>query len=249
MFKPMRIFKISTVLALAFISDTANAQEARPFANIPTIHATAIARQSVAPDEFMLDLLTMSDGPTSEAALATITPKIDKLLDAVKKAGIDDLETKSPGPSTEAIFRHYYDANGREISEKREATGYRAYYRLIIKSKKLDRPGVIIPLAVAAGATVNNLSFDISNRQELLRSLELTAVKEAVARAHAMIAATGAKPGRVLEIDAPDLYDPGTAADLHRPVINPMRDISYAIRPGMIDLEERHQVTIEILNN
>lgn len=245
----IRTFQISGVLLFGLMSGSAIAQEAKPFTNIPTIHATAIARQSVAPDEFTLDLLTMSDGPTSEAALATISPKIDKLLEAIKKAGIDDLETESPGPSTEALFRHYYDEKGREISEKREAIGYRAYYRITIKSKKLDRPGIILSAAAAAGATVNGLTFDISSRQQISRNLELVAVKDAVDRAHAMIAAAGAKPGRVLEIDPPDLYDPGAAADLNRPAIKPLRDVSYSIRPGMIDLEERHQVTVEILNN
>ncbi len=230
------------------VATNANAEDAQilRFPNTPIIQATGHASQSVLPDEFTIRATIETSGPTPEAAFAALAPKVEKLLGSVRQAGIDDIETRAIGPDSQALFRHVYDNSGREIYEKREATGYRASYTLIIKSKKMDKPGNLIPAMTGAGADIDSVYFDVSNREDLRRKLELTAVNDAATRAREMIAAAGAKPGRILEIDPP--HDDGVA-DLNKPTKKGVVDFSFALRPGRIELKETHVITMEILPN
>lgn len=241
----------ASILSLAAASP-ALADSAGLIASTPSIVVTGHASEWVAPDEARAVAVLTGSGATPAAAITDVGNQTKAIIDIVKKAGIPDADTSSVGPDIEPLYKHVYNAQGQEIFEKREPNGFRATYRLTIRTKDLALLGKLVPDLTDAKATIDGISFDISNLAAIRSKLEAKAVADGVARAKAQIEAAGVKPGRVLAIGVPAAtpmpYERNMMVAKAAPPPAPaMRDFAFAMRPGKEEIAADRQVVMEIV--
>lgn len=227
----------------------ARAAEAGLIASTPSISVTGHAEEWVTPDEAEVVAVVAGSGTTPAAAIADLAPQTAHLVDVVRKAGIADADTASSGPDIEPLYRRFYDAQGHEIMEKREPNGFRARYHLTLRTKDIAGLGRLVPQLTDARATIDGVSFRVSDPDAVRARVEARAVADGVARARAQIDAAGAKAGRLLAIGASDTNSPvpmmRMAVAAPAPAL--MKDFSFALRPGRQDIRAERQVVMEIL--
>jgi uncharacterized protein YggE len=221
--------------------------------DVPQIMIVGYAHEWRVPDEASATAVMTGNGATADAAVEDLLASTTKSTTLVKQAGIAESDTVSSGPDIEPLYKHVFDAQGREIMERREPNGFRATFRLTFKTKNLEVLGKLIPALTGSKATINGVSFAISDYRDLQQSLEERAVADAVARARRQITAAGAKPGRILSIGEQPQSAPAPVFRAMAPA--PMlaksspqsTDFSFALRPGKQDISAERPVVMEIL--
>jgi uncharacterized protein YggE len=239
-----------SIFALCAGTAFASAEPVSLVASTPSVSVIGHASEWVVPDEARAVAALAGSGPTPAAAIADVAAKATRVVDIVRKANIPDDETASAGPDIEPLYKHVYDAQGREIMEKREPNGFRATYRLTLRTGDLALLGKLVPQLTDASATIEGISFNVSTIAAIRARLETKAVADGVARAKAQIEAAGAKPGRMLEIGAPmeRAYAPAMARMVAAPPAPAaLRDFAFALRPGKEEISAERQVVMEMV--
>lgn len=142
------------------------------------------------PDRADFSFGTHTQRKTAKAAAAATAVKMQKIIDALKKAGLEkrDIQTQQV-----SIYAQYTSGGTLE--------GYIASNSVVAKIRNIDRAGVVIDAAVAAGSTnVWGPSLFRSDQQTLARSALKAAVSDARAKAQAIAAASGTSVGRVVSV-------------------------------------------------
>lgn len=243
---------VSASLLSVAAASPALADQASLIASTPSIAVTGHASEWVTPDEARATAVLTGSGATPAAAITDVGNQTKSIIDIVRKAGIPDADTSSSGPDIETLYKHVYNAQGQEIYEKREPNGFRATYRLTIRTKDLALLGKLVPQLTDAKATIDSISFNISDLAAIRAKLEAKAVADGIARAKEQIEAAGVKPGRVLAIGtpaaAPVPYERNLMVAKAAPPPAPaMRDFAFAMRPGKEEIAADRQVVLEIV--
>eukprot|EP01037_Dinobryon_pediforme_P030572 gene30572-34701_t len=108
---------LAIAAALALLPSIAQAQtvEVPRFAETPTIEVVGYAEEVRVPDEINVRFTATSKADTADAALKDLGQKTKRLIDLVKVAGVPDDATNSNGPTTEVLYKRFYEPDGREI--------------------------------------------------------------------------------------------------------------------------------------
>ena len=248
--KPFRFWIVTGTVFLG-LAELATAQE-RPeprFANLPSITVMGVAEETWDPDVVSVLLHATADASTADESLQSLSKKVKTLTDVVRDEGFHDSDTRSTGPTTEVLYKRFYDQGGHELFEKRQPIGYRAHFNLTLKSRLLDKIGTLLPKVTAADCLVDSITFAVSNEREIRNNLEEQAITNAVARAKRQIAAAGAKPGKILQIGGNNGPYADGQADLNMPMHKEpyTRDFTFALHPGKQEIIVERQVVMEIL--
>ncbi|MEX2212442.1 MAG: SIMPL domain-containing protein [Gaiellaceae bacterium] len=172
-------------------------------------------------------------GETASEALSESAAAIKRVVDALKRSGVDgdDIQTQqvSLNPLT--------SMDGRHIE------GYAANASVLVRVNDLDRAGPLVDAAVAAGAnTVYGPSLERSDQDELVRDALAGAFADARSKAEALAEAAGASLGQVLSVSesgapTPMPYDRMALAEA-------ATDVS--IEPGKQEFHASVTVTFEL---
>ena len=160
----------------------------------PTIRVEATGTASAAPDIARIRLFTFAEDPAPGAALTSCSLLTDRVLAALRDAGIasSDLETTS------------IDLNQQHRREAEASVqNYRASSSLVATVRPPADAGRIIAAAVDAAGTgvgINDVSFDIDDRAPLTSLARRDAVARAVSAAHELADAAGLVLGPLLEL-------------------------------------------------
>jgi uncharacterized protein YggE len=195
----MRIVRIAAV-ALFILAVAALAGVGRPEAvrsaegDSPPQRSITVggsASVTAVPDRATFTFGVDTRGQTASAALNESAAAIKRVVDAVKRAGVDgkDVQTQNVSlyPQT--------SSDGRHIE------GYAANASVIVRLDDLDRAGPLVDAAVGAGATsVYGPSLERSDADELRGEALADAVVDARTKAEALAAAAGGSLGDVLTV-------------------------------------------------
>ena len=130
------------------------------------------------PDQASLSLATESKAPTATAALQTNQAKTERLIAAIRAAGIAGKDIQTEGVNISPDYR-YDQVNGR--GEQR-MIGYAASNSVRIKTRRIDRLSNLLDALTAAGADrIYGPNFDIAEPAPL----RLEARKRAMVRGEA----------------------------------------------------------------
>jgi len=113
-----------------------------------TVHISEQLRKP--PDEAILRVGTESRADTATGALAANNAKTEKLLGAIKAAGIESKDTQTQGVSLSADYVYDPPVNGRQ---NRRLAGYIARNSVQIKTRRIDQLTQLIDRLTASGAT------------------------------------------------------------------------------------------------
>ncbi len=237
----MRIVRIAAV-ALFILAVAALAGVGRPeairgaegdAAPQRTITVGGSASVTAVPDRATFTFGVDTRGETAKEALSEGAAAIQRVVDAVKRSGVDgkDVQTQqiSLYPQT--------SSDGRHIE------GYAASASITVRVGDLDRAGPIIDAAVAAGAgTVYGPSLDRSDADELSRQALADAVADARAKAEALAEAADGSLGQVVSVTEGG----GSVPPIPYAAREGLAAADMKIEPGTQEIQASVTVTFEL---
>ncbi len=221
----MRIVLILSMYVLtAFASQAALAEE-KPEPR--TIQVSGHGEVSSSPDLAQISIAVETTGGTAGEVIADNARRSDKVVSAIKAmlSGEDKVTTTGY-----ALEPRYDNSKPGQSSEPR-IVGYVARNEVQVEMRKMEKVGALIDAAIAAGGNrVNNLSFGLAKRDEVLRTALERAGSEAKAQAESIAKALGVRLVRVLHASTSG---------------GPMPRPHYMARAGLAAMEARVPTAIE----
>jgi hypothetical protein len=194
----MRSFQTAALVVLAaglafLVSaaepDSAHGLAAQLRAEGITVTGSGVVR--AVPDRAEISFGVVSQGRTASQALAANDTAIQRVVAALRAAGIAaaDIQTRS------------FSISPRYSEEGEELLGYTAQNTVAAQLRDLDRAGAVIDGAVAAGANqVYGPSLSRSDSTELYRNALRSGVADARAKAQVVAEAAGVSLGAVVGV-------------------------------------------------
>ena len=173
--------------------------------------ATALAQAAPASDGTLLsvssraearkapDIATFSAGVVTQAAdgnaaLRQNAEQMNRVLAAIKAAGVADKDVQTSGISLNPQYRY-------EENQPPRINGYQASNTVNVKLREVAKMGKVLDALVASGANqVNGPSFGIDDPEPLYDRARLDALKAARARAETYAGALGVRVRRIVSI-------------------------------------------------
>lgn len=200
--RPTRILGAAVVLLVALSAWLLGGRAATPTAAAAEPATTDRAREGVLvsgtgqvfgmPDVLRADFGAEARAATVDEALRKANNALTRIRDALVHGGVDraDIQTADV-----AIFPRYARGGG--------IIGYQVSHRLTVKIRDLDKAGVIIGAAVAAGgnaARLSRVSFAIEDDSALLAEARRQAFADAKAKAQLYAELAARQLGQVVSV-------------------------------------------------
>lgn len=192
---PLSILLLSLSLAMG-TSMTASAQ------SIPTSiasDATLLNISALAEAHRVPDVATLSAGVVTQAidgnsAMRENAVQMDKVMSAIKAAGIAERDIQTSGISLNPQYRYVEN-------EAPKITGYQASNTVSLKVRDISKLGKVLDALAAQGANqINGPSFEIDKPEPVYDEARLAALKKAQARAETYAKSLGLKVRRIVSI-------------------------------------------------
>lgn len=237
----MRIARIAAV-ALFILAVAALAGVGRPEAvrsaegDSPpqrTITVGGSASVTAVPDRATFTFGVDTRGQTASAALNESGAAIQRVVDAVKRAGVD-----GKGIQTQSVSLY-----PQTSSDGRHIEGYAASASVVARLDDLDRAGPLVDAAVAAGATsVYGPSLERSDADELRDQALADAVADARTKAEALAKAAGGSLGDVISVTESG----GSVPPVPYAGRDAIATAEMTIEPGTQEIQASVTVTFEL---
>ena len=201
-------------LALALPGAFAMAQTASPAATIaPTstlLSLSAEARVTRAPDLAVFSAGVTSQGKTAAAALAANSAEMNKVIAALKAAGIADKDIQTSNLNLNPVYAQpVIGPHGQVEPQEPRIVGYQVNNQVTVRQRKLAEFGKVLDTLVAAGANhINGPSFELDNAEAALDQARAEAMAKARQRAELYARAAGLKVKRIIAISEGGGYSP-----------------------------------------
>lgn len=183
--------------ALAAAAPPAAAQEQRAAA-IPAegtiLEVSATGRVARTPDLATIQAGVVTQAPTAAQALQANSAQMERVLAALRSAGIGERDVRTATISLNPQYR--YGEN-----QPPAITGYQASNQVTVRFRDLARAGAILDALVRVGAnSIDGPSLGIDEPQAALDAARVDAIAQARARAETYARATGMRVDRILMI-------------------------------------------------
>lgn len=197
----MKTFVRAGALGLALAAATvpaAFAQTPPPAADsmfrATTLNLAAYGETKVAPDMATINLGVMTEAPTARAAMQGNAEQMNKVVAALKKAGLTDREIQTSQLNLSPQY-HY------EQNLPPKLTGYQASNTVVITVRDLAKLGQVVDATVSAGANqVNSISFGLDDPTAAENAAREAAVKALAQKADLYAKATGHRVSRLVSL-------------------------------------------------
>lgn len=192
------------LLSASLLSTPAMAQELRA---IRSITVSGQAERLVVPDEAHITVNLNAQDKDMAKARAAHQQKLTKLLDIVKKAGIDEKKVRSQSSNIQPIYDYRNDGKG---NSQRIFLGYRAQTNLDITVGDTAKLGGLMDSISSAGfeqgantewGNLLSVYYTISKPDEVRDALLADAITNAKTKAERMADAAGAELGKVYQLN------------------------------------------------
>jgi len=193
-------FSISLVgvVVYVFSNNTAYAQQPLNLhssqnntSNLNTLFVTGTANTKLKPDKVILSLGVETNNKTANAALVANSKIMNKVIDALKTAGVKENETSTSSLSISPNYNY-----SRPSDTVGKITGFTVSNLIQIQSTNIRNVSKWIDTAIASGAnTVNSVDFTLSNKklEETKNNLIKQAIDNAITKANIAASALGLK--------------------------------------------------------
>ena len=201
--------RLLPLIALSLVapmgSGTALAQSF-PQSSIGEMAATPLVRVNIAetlrtpPDEASLTVGTQVKAPTAKGAVALSKSKTEKLLAAIRAAGIRERDIQTQGVQLNPDYRYDPQPNGRGGEQR--LVGYIANNSVLIKTRDVDALTDLLDSLTAAGAdSVYGPNFSIADPAPLRREARVRAMARGEAEAAEYARNNGFTRVRLLSVE------------------------------------------------
>lgn len=195
--KPVILF----AAAAAFLTTPSTAQVFRDIeqmAQTPVVTVRIGENLRRPPDEATINVTTQSRAPTASAALEANKGKTEKMLAAIRAAGIaaKDIQTEGVNLSPDYVYENVGGRGSQRL------VGYIAGNSVRVKTRDIDRLSVLIDRVTAAGADqVYGPHFSIADPLPLRKEARKRAMQRGEAEASEYAANAGFSRVRLLSVE------------------------------------------------
>lgn len=156
-----------------------------------TISIDGTGKITAVPDIAKVDVGFITEGKNVQAIQKENIDKMNKLIDAVKKLGIEDKDIQT---SQYSVYPKYDYSNGRST-----LSGYTVSQSVTIKIRDLEKTSEVLAMAGDSGANqVGGLNFTIDDPEDLKVQARNKAILNAKAKAEVLANSLGIKLGRIV---------------------------------------------------
>ncbi|MBO9715502.1 MAG: SIMPL domain-containing protein [Pseudoxanthomonas sp.] len=189
----------AALLAAVALSAPLAAVQAQSVPTIPA-DATLLSVSAQAEARRAPDIATISAGVVTQAAdgnsaMRQNAEQMNRVLAAVKSAGIADRDVQTSGINLNPQYRY-------EENQPPRITGYQASNTVTVKLRDVAKMGKVLDALVASGANqINGPSFGIDDPEPLYDQARIEALKRAQARAATYADTLGLRVRRIVSIN------------------------------------------------
>jgi uncharacterized protein YggE len=229
-------------VALVLLTSSAMVAQAQPQAATAdpmfaatTLNLSAYGEARVAPDMASIVLGVSNQGPTAAEALRANAERMNAVIAALKKAGIEgrDLQTSNLSINPQYVY---------EQNQPPKLSGYEASNQLTVTVNDLARLGAVIDATVSAGATnVSQISFGLKNPVSAENTARVAAVKALQDKASLYASATGYHINRLVSLSEGGGYVPSPRPPIPMMAMKAAGDSGTPVETG--ELKVRIDVT------
>lgn len=195
-------------------------------------------RTSGAPDTVSVSIGVSIKRPAAPAAIADGAASAQRVIDALKGAGVAEKDIRTTNYSLNQEFR--YPEGGSPVPD-----GFRVSNQVIAKIRTMDTVGAVIDAATAAGgddAVVQGLSFSLDDDTEALATAREAAYADAKSKAEQFAELSGRKLGAVVSIDHRVTPPTTTPVGEQLAYARDAAAMATPVQPGEVDTE----VTVDV---
>jgi uncharacterized protein YggE len=238
------IFGALLVLGTAAFASPAEAQQASITQTIAgtRLDLTATGEVSRVPDIAIISAGVVSRSGTASAALQDAANRMDKVVAALKRAGVAERDIQTSNVNLNPEYR--YPEN-----QSPQLVGYTANNTLTIRFRDIRNSGKILDALVAVGANqINGPNLTVDKPEPALDEARANAVAIGRARAEAYARSLGLRVVRVVSITEGGGYavPPPPPPPMPMMMARGERDSSTAIAPGEQKLQVNLGMTFEL---
>jgi uncharacterized protein YggE len=246
-------FLSSAALALAAMAVPAHAHDVSsgpviaPGNTLLTLSADGKSTRT--PDLARFNAGVTSQGKTAAEALAANSASMNKVIAALKRAGIADRDIQTSNLNLNPIYQPQRPMpDGTYYPVEPTIIGYQVNNTVNVCQRDIAAFGKVIDTLVGAGANqVNGPSFEMEKPDEALDEARTEAMKKARARADLYARAAGLKVARILTISEsggyypqpPVMYAKAAMADMAAAAPTP-------VAPGEVSMNANVTVAFEL---
>ena len=175
-----------------------------------TITVTGEAEKYAVPDIATTYFTVNEEGKTVAEAQEAAAKKINKVMEMLDEAGVDEKDIKTTGFNINEKYQWVYELNGKVCAvdycpppyqRNRELVGYTVSQSTTVKIRDLDDAGGILGnLGALEVQNVGGLSFEVDERDELLEEVKNDAIADARDKAKNRAKALGVSLGKVVRV-------------------------------------------------
>jgi len=174
-------------------------------ASTPLVRLTIAESLRTPPDEASITVATQAKASTATGAVAANKVKMEKLLSAIRAAGIRERDTQTQGIQLQPDYRWDQPAPG--APGRQTLVGYVASNSVQIRTRNIDKLTSLLDVLTTAGAdSVYGPNFAISDTAPLKREARLRALKRGEAEATQYARNSGYKSVRLLSVEEGQSY-------------------------------------------
>jgi len=194
----------AVLLSATLLTTPAMAQELRA---IRSITVSGLAERKVVPDEAHVQVNLNAQDKDMAKARAAHQQKLAKLMELVKKAGIDEKKVATQSSTVQPVYTYVNDAKG---NNQRVFQGYRVQTNLDITVPDTAKLGGLMDSISSAGfeagantewGNLLSVYYTLSSPDKLRDEMLTQAIANAKAKAERMASAAGASLGDVYQIN------------------------------------------------
>jgi uncharacterized protein YggE len=205
-----------------------------------TLNLSATGETKIAPDMATITLGVQNDAPTAAAALSANAAQMNKVVAALKKAGVAerDIQTSNLNVNPQYVY---------EQNQPPKLNGYQASNQVTIQVRDLAKLGQTVDATVNAGATnVGGISFGLQNPQAAEDAARQDAVRTLQAKADLYAKATGYKVVRLVNIGEGGGYTPAPPMPMFAMAAKRMEADSSPVSGGELKVRIDVSATYEL---
>ncbi|WMJ70021.1 SIMPL domain-containing protein [Stenotrophomonas sp. 24(2023)] len=158
------------------------------------LNISANAEATRVPDVASLSAGVVTQAVDGNSAMRENAQQMDKVLAAIKAAGIAERDVQTSGVSLNPQYRY-------AENEAPKITGYQASNNVSVKVRDIARLGKVLDALAAQGANqINGPSFEIDKPEPVYDEARLAALKKAQERAQTYARSLGLQVRRIVSI-------------------------------------------------
>ena len=236
----MRSIILALALGAAALPAMAEAQGAQP--QMPPIVGTrldisATGESIRVPDVAIISAGVVTRAPTAGAAIQQNSARMDRVLAALKRAGVEDRDVQTSSISLNPEYRY-------QENRPPELVAYSASNQVSIRFRDIRNSGKILDALVAEGANqINGPTLTIDKPEAALDEARVNAVANGRARADLYARALGKRVSRLVSVSE-------GGGNYYPPPPMPMAERSMAAQAAdtkIVAGEQKLQVTVSMV--